>query len=56
MLNGQRQSTFTYDQATDQLSFTPARNLFLGGHTVRITATDEAGLRKARTWSFGVEQ
>jgi hypothetical protein len=46
--------TFTYDQATDRLSYTPERNLSLGGHKVRVQATDAAGNRTTKQWSFKV--
>jgi subtilisin family serine protease len=54
LVDGQKQRTFSYSQATDLLSFTPASDLSVGPHTVKIVATDAAGNKKAKTWSFNV--
>ncbi len=55
-LDDQRNTAFSYAQDTDRLSFTPASDLSLGIHEVKIVATDEAGLKKTKTWSFTVVQ
>ncbi|MCA3749092.1 MAG: right-handed parallel beta-helix repeat-containing protein [Rubrobacter sp.] len=53
-VDGRRIKAFSYDRATDRLSFTPKRNLSSGRHTVRIEATDAQGLKATRKWSFKV--
>jgi fibronectin type 3 domain-containing protein len=45
---------FSYDTATDRLSYTPSRELSFGKHAVKIGARDEIGLRATNGWSFKV--
>jgi hypothetical protein len=45
--------TFSYKAATDRLRHT-SNKLSLGRHTVRIEATDAAGLKGKKTWKFKV--
>ena len=53
-VDGRQILTFTYDQGTDKLSYTPGRNLTLGGHKIRVQATDGAGNSATRRWGFKV--
>jgi hypothetical protein len=46
---------FSYNQTTDKLSY-KTNQLSLGGHTVRIVATDTKGLSTQETWSFRVRR
>jgi uncharacterized repeat protein (TIGR01451 family) len=46
--------SFSYDQGTHRLTFTPRRRLSFGSHTVRIVARDDAGFSTTETWSFRV--
>ncbi|MGH3086348.1 MAG: S8 family serine peptidase, partial [Rubrobacteraceae bacterium] len=55
VVDGTARGGFAYDRATDRLSFN-ASKLSLGRHTVRITATDEAGNVATRQWSFTVKK
>ena len=55
-VDGRKILTFTYDQGTDQLSYTPGRNLSLGGHKIRVQATDGAGNSATRGWGFKVSR
>jgi hypothetical protein len=43
---------FSYDPATDRLTFTPERELSAGRHTVKIVARDNVLLATQRTWGF----
>ena len=52
-LDGRERSTFSYDASTDQLTYQSGR-LSLGKHTVRITATDDAGNIGTKAWTFKV--
>ncbi len=47
-------TAYSYDTATDRLSYTPSSALPLGRHTVQIVARDEIGLRTTESWSFKV--
>jgi hypothetical protein len=53
-IDGQLITKFTYDQAADRLSYTPGRKLSLGGHKVRVQATDTAGNSATKGWDFRV--
>jgi hypothetical protein len=53
-VDGRQIATFAYDRATDRLSYTPGRNLSLGGHKVKVQATDGAGNVATKQWSFKV--
>ena len=53
VLDGRARSTFAYYPGADRLIYDSGR-LPVGRHTVRITATDEAGNTSTRTWSFKV--
>ncbi len=46
---------FSYNQTTDKLNY-KTNQLSLGGHTVRIVATDTKGLSTQETWSFRVRR
>ncbi|HEV2092050.1 MAG TPA: hypothetical protein VGR18_02665 [Rubrobacter sp.] len=52
--NAVPRKAFSYDRATDRLSYTPASNLSFGRHDVQVVARDEMGLRAAKSWSFKV--
>ena len=54
-VDGVERTSFTYDEATDRLSYTSGR-LSYARHTVKIVATDEAGNPTTRSWSFRVVQ
>ena len=47
-------TVFSYDTATDRLSYTPSRGLSFGRHTVQIVIRDEMGLRATMSWSFKI--
>jgi Tol biopolymer transport system component len=49
-------TTFTYNQGTDKLSYTPPKNLSVGNHTVKIVAKDAEGLNSTQTWTFSVSR
>jgi len=53
--DGRRKTTFAYDRTTDLLRYTSGRLPF-GRHTVKVVATDPAGLREVRTWRFRVNR
>lgn len=50
---GGRAKAFSYDAKTDKLGRATGR-LAYGRHFVRVTATDDAGNRAVRSWSFRV--
>ncbi len=52
-MDGNPISSFSYDSTTDKLSY-KTNQLALGGHTIRIVATDSKGLNTQETWSFRV--
>lgn len=45
---------FSYDRATDRLSYTPPKQLSFGRHTVRIIVRDELALRATKSWTFKI--
>jgi Tol biopolymer transport system component len=45
---------FAYDTATDRLSYTTAKYLSYGKHTVQVVAKDSANVATTKTWSFSV--
>ena len=45
--------TFSYDSATDKLTFI-ARRLSFDKHTAKVVATDDSGLTRSKHWSFKV--
>lgn len=47
-------TAFSYDRATNRLSYTPASALPLGRRTVSITARDELGLSTTEEWTFKI--
>jgi hypothetical protein len=47
-------TAFAYDQGTDRLTYTPATNLSLSNHTVKIVAKDALFLKGTKSWSFSV--
>ena len=47
-------TVFSYATATDRLSYTPARGLSFGSHTVQIVVRDEMGLEATHSWSFKI--
>ncbi|QIN77723.1 hypothetical protein GBA65_03440 [Rubrobacter marinus] len=53
-VDGIRRTTFSYDRATDRLSYTPATNLSYARHTAKVVARDAAGNTTTKSWSFGV--
>ncbi len=55
-VDGQRITTFTYNQETDRLTYTPSSKLSLGQHTVRVTARDASSLSTTKGWGFKVVQ
>jgi subtilisin family serine protease len=54
-VDGRRKSNFSYDSATDRLSYGSGR-LSYGRHTARIAAADDAGNTGGRAWSFAVRR
>lgn len=54
-MDGNPISGFSYDSTTDKLSY-KTNQLALGGHTIRIVATDSKGLNTQETWSFRVRR
>jgi hypothetical protein len=46
--------TFTYDKASDKLTYQSDVELAEGQHTVRIEATDEKGEQTVKDWSFRI--
>ena len=52
-VDGRRKTTFSYDRSTDRLAF-DSPTLSFGRHTVKVEATDEAGNKATKTWSFKV--
>lgn len=55
-LNGNAipRKAFSYNRATDRLSYTPASNLSFRSHAVQIAAHDEMNLTTIESWSFKV--
>jgi thermitase len=53
VLDGRARNTFTYNVGTDRFIYDSGR-LPVGRHTIKITATDEAGNTYSRTWAFKV--
>jgi hypothetical protein len=53
-VDGARTTTFSYDRATDRLSYTPAAALAEGGHSVKVVARDKAGNVEREKWGFTV--
>ena len=47
-------TTFSYDQATDRLTFTPTSRLSFGRHTAEIKATDQANQSTSKVWGFRI--
>ncbi len=46
--------SFSYDRATDRLSFTPKAALGAGRHTVKVVATDAQNKSVTKQWAFEV--
>jgi hypothetical protein len=53
-VDGVRVRTFTYNEATERLTYTPATSLVPGKHTVKVTAQDAASNSISKQWSFNV--
>jgi Thrombospondin type 3 repeat len=53
LVNGNSITNFSYDAATDRLSYQSGR-LAYGRHTVTVGASDASGLKGENTWSFKV--
>ena len=53
-VGGRNITSFSYNRATDRLSYTPNKRLTLSKHTVKITAKDPQGALRSKTWSFKV--
>jgi hypothetical protein len=53
-VDGTGTTTFSYNRATNRLSYTPAAALTDGGHTVKIVARDNTGNVVRKTWEFTV--
>jgi glucose/arabinose dehydrogenase len=47
---------WSYDRATDVLTFTPTTNLGLGTHTIRIDAVDADNVTGTKSWNFQIVQ
>jgi Tol biopolymer transport system component len=45
---------FSYDQATDKLTYKPSTNLSVDGHEVKVVATDVAKNQNTMTWNFRI--
>ena len=54
-VNSKAITNFSYDAATDQLSYQSGR-LASGEHTVKVEATDASGLKGENTWTFEVKK
>jgi hypothetical protein len=52
-VDGKSITNFSYDAATDQLSYRSGK-LAYGGHNVKVQATDADGLEGEKTWRFKV--
>jgi hypothetical protein len=52
-VDGKPVTNFSYDVATDQLSYRSGK-LAYGGHTVKVEATDASALMGENTWKFKV--
>jgi hypothetical protein len=52
-VDGKSITNFSYDAAKDRLSYRSGK-LAYGGHTVKVKATDAAGLEGKKTWRFKV--
>ena len=52
-VDGKSITNFSYDAATDQLSYQSGK-LNRGQHTVKIEATDDKGLQTVKDWSFSI--
>jgi hypothetical protein len=52
-LDGHSMTNFSYDAATDRLSYQSGR-LAYGRHTVKVEAIDASGLKGEKTWSLKV--
>ncbi|QIN80459.1 hypothetical protein GBA65_20245 [Rubrobacter marinus] len=52
-VDGRAVKTFSYDRATDRLSYTSGR-LSYATHRVRMVATDARGAATSKTWAFRV--
>lgn len=55
-LDGVSQPADSYETDSDRLSFKPPSKLSIGGHRVRIVATDENGASGEEKWSFKVKR
>ncbi len=53
-VDGKRKTTFSYDRATDKLSYVVSGKLSYGKHTVKVVARDAQGKTTARSWGFKV--
>jgi hypothetical protein len=53
-LDGRSVTTFSYDQATDRLTYTPTSKLSFGRHAVEIKATDQANQSTNKVWGFRI--
>jgi TolB protein len=47
-------TTYSYNQSTDRMSYTPQKKLSLGQHTVKVVARDASGLSTPKSWSFKI--
>jgi hypothetical protein len=53
-IDGRNVTTFSYDQATDRLTYTPTSKLSFGRHTVEVKATDQANQSTNKVWGFRI--
>ena len=53
-LDGVRRTDLTYNRATGRVRLTPTEDLGIGQHSLTIIATDKAGNRTRRHWSFRI--
>lgn len=55
-IRGEEIRTFSYDRATDRLTYTPRKNFSVGRTPVRIVAVDQHGGRARADWTFTVRR
>jgi TolB protein len=50
------QTSFSYNQKTDRMTYTPASDLSLGKHALKVIAQDGSGLSTTKRWNFTILQ
>jgi dipeptidyl aminopeptidase/acylaminoacyl peptidase len=49
-------TSFSYRWTTDRMTYTPADDLSLGNHALKVIARDSSGLSTTKRWSFEIVQ